>query len=739
MSDQDAGVAPVEEPVPSAGVPDVKPSAETESHNGRDEDETGAEPTSRAGGGGTGMLNVANPSSAHGFLHSAGVMFAGDARVDGEVIGGDKIVYQLGEAEPIRIRVLSRSECDEVEHGYEESDEFGKLLDRVMTRRTVVLQGPSGRGKKATAIRLLQRMQIETMHRIESDFDLARLSDRLVPAAAYVLFNPARPEKLRGAVLRSLDAELERLHGRLFITIDLDAPIADRDLRDYLVEHCAAPEKLKILSRHLDWRLSVATRTRLLALPEVAELIAELLSDDGPGPRRARDLASLISEEIGEDGVLDVVRVRERMTRHRTDDLDMWFRSLQDLPTRCHAIALAVFSGMPTEYVAEASVRLRKLLEADLRSVELAPGVFVHQGVDPFGTSRPTRLRRLRATVRSARFLGASGLTPTEVEEYIAPDYARGVIERAWRQYEIQKPMLEWLGELVKHDSEPVRVQSAYVVGLLASYAFELTQQRALQPWAESDNPRLREAAAIGLRFTAGDPRFRWTVKRVIRRWYLNKGKPHLQATAALAYGLAIGPEEPDDALEFLDRLAAIDNAEVAVAVGRALAGLLLDHDVAVATDLFVALLRWLDNRYKRLTAELAFLFLAQLYTYEDPTGASASTPNWPLLLDLADREPALRGALAHLWHRVLGGTNFPDEAANVLEMYWAGQVEFDDRACQVFGKLAVAMAEGRERTRLLLLRAADQWTKPTNLRPKRKAATAVRAALGGPEGVWQS
>ncbi|MCW2690998.1 MAG: hypothetical protein JWR37_5888, partial [Mycobacterium sp.] len=51
MSDQDAGVAPVEEPVPSAGVPDVKPSAETESHNGRDEDETGAEPTSRAGGG----------------------------------------------------------------------------------------------------------------------------------------------------------------------------------------------------------------------------------------------------------------------------------------------------------------------------------------------------------------------------------------------------------------------------------------------------------------------------------------------------------------------------------------------------------------------------------------------------------------------------------------------------------------------------------------------------------------
>src|SRR5438874_8159738 len=45
------------------------------------------------------------------------------------------------------------------------------------------------------------------------------------------------------------------------------------------------------------------------------------------------------------------------------EKFDLWFRSLPDLDTRCFAIALAAFHGLPAEYVAEAAVKLRAILE----------------------------------------------------------------------------------------------------------------------------------------------------------------------------------------------------------------------------------------------------------------------------------------------------------------------------------------------------------------------------------------
>jgi hypothetical protein len=494
-----------------------------------------------------------------------------------------------------------------------------------------------------------------------------------------------------------------------------------------------------VLRKHLDWRLSVSMRTRLLAMPEVGDLVTELLADHGSAPRRARDLAGILSEEINEDGLVDLGRVRARMARQEADDLDMWFRSLQDLPTRCHAIALAVLDGLPTEYVAEASARLYRILRSELPSVFLTNEVLVPRAADPFGTSRETRLRRLRARARDGVYWGATGHTPAEVEEYVDPAYVPGVLQRAWRQYEIQAHLLEWLGWLVEHDSGVVRARSAYAVGVLADLAFDQVQQQALVPWAGSDSARRRDAAAIALQYPAANPELRFNVRRLIRRWYTNKAVPRLQATAALAFGYSFGVLQPDAALEHLERLALVDNAEVALAVGRALGYLLLEHDTAVATDVFVALVRWLDDRERLLTGELAFLVLAMLWIDEDPEAPRPRVDMWPALLELADREPTLRGSLAYLWHRVLSGGHFPDAAARILEDYWAINVEADELACTVFGRMALAAAEGRERTRRVLLRAADEWTEPRNLRPKPKAAAAVRAVLGGTRGAWES
>jgi hypothetical protein len=744
MSEQEKGGVAVDEAAPelddqaeeergkAPAKPENKPEEKAEAKD--DDGAERADPASRAGGAAEGLKDLSGVSNTNRFLHAAGAPF----RVAGDFIGRDQYIVNVATDEPIRTQAVSKTRLDEIEHGYEEPDGFARLLDRVLPKRTVVLLGPAGQGKRATALRLLTRLQVTSIHVIDNAADLAELADRLEPDAAYVLFDPVRPDRLRGVVLQSLDAALERFHGRLFITVDADGPISDEDLRDYLVEPCPPPVALRVLHRQLDWRLGPSVRARLLALPEVRALVDELLADQGDsGPRVARDLAVLLSEEIGEDGVIDLERVHARLTRHRADDLDMWFRGLRDLPTRCHAIALAVLNGLPTEYVAEASARLRAIIESELPALMLTEGVLVPRVVDPFGTSRQTRLRRLRAHAREGEFRGTSGWTPVEVEEYLDPSYVPAVLERAFRQYEIQSQLLEWMSGLVRHASQTVRIQSAFSLGMFAACGFEQVQLRLLMPWAGSDDLRLRQAAAIALRYPASLPKLRNTVRRLIRRWYGSKSQPALQSTAALSYGYSYGIQQPDVAMDALDRLAAMDKWQVALGVGEALANLLLEHDTAIATDIFLALLRWLDDREKMPTAEIAFLVMANYLAVEDDLEAVRPRLDfWPGLLDLADREPSLRGALALLWQRVLSSSRFSRVAMDTLEN-WAGDAEFDPRGARALASLALAASEGQERTRLLFLRATDQWTEHTNLKPKWKAAAAVRSVLGGPEGAW--
>src|SRR5690349_3352511 len=113
------------------------------------------DPASRAGGGVDGMKELTVISNTHRFLRAAITPFtyAGDHLGSGEYIVVDP------PDEPIRLRALPAARLDEIEHGYEEPDRFAMLLDRVRHRRTIVLRGPAGHGKRATALRLLSRLE----------------------------------------------------------------------------------------------------------------------------------------------------------------------------------------------------------------------------------------------------------------------------------------------------------------------------------------------------------------------------------------------------------------------------------------------------------------------------------------------------------------------------------------------------------------------------------------------------
>jgi hypothetical protein len=419
------------------------------------------------------------------------------------------------------------------------------------------------------------------------------------------------------------------------------------------------------------------------------------------------------------------------MARRSSDDIDIWFRTLPYVKTRCYAIALAVLNGLPTEYVAEAAEKLRVRLEPAAPSMLLGPDSVLPrlEPGDPFASSRQDRLWRLRARTRRDRFLSAVGWVPTEVVEYADDAYAAGVVERAWREYQIQDQLLDWLRDLGTHPADPVRANATAALGLLATHAFEQVRERVLEAWAASADEREREAAAFTLQVPADTPGLQIRAKRLTRKWYSDRTNPATQATAARSFGYSIGRADPEYALTNLDRLAMVDSWIVAVAVGHGLADLLAADIDRRAAGIFATLLRWLDDRERGPTGELAFLTLASYLDVEpDPAADRPRVDEWPALLELADRHPRLRGALAHLWRRVLHGIRA--SLADKVLRGWAGYAEYDDRLCVVLGQFARAVAEGHERSRQHLLRQAAEWVGPTELRPLPKAAAAVRSAL---------
>jgi len=221
-------------------------------------------------------------------------------------------------------------------------------------------------------------------------------------------------------------------------------------------------------------------------------------------------------------------------------------------------------------------------------------------------------------------------------------------------------------------------------------------------------------------------------VLRLVRGWYRdpNPLRAPFQATAALAYGHALGKPDPDLALRSLNGLAAMHHdPRIRAAVGLGLAGLLAE-DPTLTRRIMGLLLGWLTDRERRATGELAFLILASTLI-EDPEldGSRPRVEAWPALLSLADRDPQLRGGLATLWRLVLNGSEYAKHAIECLAD-WAHDLEPDPRGCVLLGQLARAASDGHKRTYELFLRLAALWTSPRNLDPTPRTAQAVRRAL---------
>ena len=712
--------------MPAGEIPaEAKPDAPDQPHPfsvgpGRE----ASDATSRSGKG----------SARHQFLRAADRLL-----VEGDVVeSGVKNVFNLPGARRPRPREISHEHMELIRTAYVCPPDFGNLESSYSrARQTAILRGPEGCGKLATAVRLLIGEGADRIFLLDDSIAMSKISDaietdlkgrdQIEKNAGFVLNQPSDFGNLHSSLLQQLEEPLSVAGARLIITVSTAALGADNDLLDYIVDQTSRPDPRDIVTSHLSYLLGAAKAASELARPEIGELIEATLTPDS-SCKSSADLADAIVGELylaPDAQSIDTARISSQLAQRSSESFEIWFATLGDTWSMTFAVALAVLNGLPYEVVVRGAMALYGKFDTEPKVMMATTEDSLPETRRPFRTSRRALLYRLRAQATRIESVGPYGPTTADTVEYQNPRYSLSVILHAWSNYQIQDALLQWLEELVDDEMELVSIFAGRALGVLATQSFDYLSSRILVPWASHEHAHRRAAVAYALRFVAADARLRPNVRSLVRGWYANRDDPALQATAARAYGLALGSYDPIVAYEALDRLSTVDDIRVTIAIGDAVVDLLGDASdyftVAEADDLAMFVLgklcEALDQRDRTAMAQLVFLILADgLYTRIRKGGESPFI-FWPFLLRLGQRIPAARTSLVQLWRYVLNDARFPHESEQVMAR-WAFAAESDSEMREAFLRLVRAMVRGHERTRAIVNRYTTDWTRPENLIP---------------------
>jgi hypothetical protein len=668
--------------------------------------------------------------------------------IEGDSVGRDKNIYLIGGKDKAPLRYLSPWLSEPVQHAFVAPAGYNDLRSKVDKKRAIILRGPDGCGKLGAAIRMLLDLGAAPIFHLDSRADLARLGeqietdlssrDRIEQGAGFVLDQPASFAGLYGSALHGLDAALDRAQARLIITVGADVPLPDEELRDYVNDLTVGPDYVAVAKAHLGYRIGGAVASQLLACDDICGEIANHLATD-PSCRLASELADAIAEEAeraGNVAAFDVRRITAWRSRREAEDFDIWFAGLGDTRSRSFAVALAVLNGLPYDAVAKAARMLYSKFDTPTYMVLASAGDDPPEHQRPFLFPRREWLHRLKARAGETKVHGPYGLSYAESIAYRDHSYHAQVIDRAWSDYESQGKLLDWLGDLAQDGAEQVRIYAATILGKLTAQSFDYLSRNFLARWAASDQQYRRDAVAVALqRALTTDPRLSDSVRLMVARWYGNLDNPYEQATAARVHGIAYGPEDPAAAIEALNRLTAINQAQVAIAIGDSIADLL-----AAGTDEFACyalerLAESVHNPDRSPAAQLAFLIIAAPLDKEvTAPGSDGRITSWPLLLYLMAQVSGARPSLVSMWQYVLNSGLLHAQAEEVLTR-WAAAAEADRAILQAFLRTARAIASD-DRCRLILSRYAARWAGSDNLLPLPGVSAALHAVLTAEGGI---
>ncbi|MEV4636934.1 hypothetical protein AB0J80_06230 [Actinoplanes sp. NPDC049548] len=694
-------------------------------------------------------------------------VMTGGARV-GEVNAGDDVVFRdkishnyFGGGPTARGREpaplsLARDTLEDVREAFVPPPGFADLD---LGERLLIVRICSGRGGGTAATRLLLDAGAGAVKELAPDTSLRRLTaERLEDGTGYLLRNATSGvlDELTEFEIARLRAALGDRSGWLVLTVDPRVRLAEGVLSRYIGELGDPPPALEVLTAHLRRHLRQqdpdGTRAaEILADPSVVTLLDDS-ADREDRVARAASFARILADAAKADD-FDLAKIQAQLKRLTDRSFEAWFDAL-DAGTRCFVIALATLPGYSYEIVSDAAGDLAAEL---IPPVPPAPGA---PAPDPFRVRRTQRLEAALARVSQRPVTTRYGTTPMEVVRFIDPSLSRQVLNRVWTEYaDIRETLLKWLRAMAQHPVGEVRYGAARAAGVFAVQAFDYVRRYVINPWAASDVPMSRQAAALSLEVPGRDPSVSQATRRMLYDWHLDTSDAYLRNTAARTYGGLLGLIDPGPALDAFAHLATAADRGLPTVVANSVTRLVVRGDESVALQVVRRLRTWTagaavdppegsrratrgmtaqqekdDIRARTFVAYLSFLTCAVDAVLVNPVDEREDAAAWHGLLWLAHRNDAIAAVVADLWGGALVHPIAHQAAHNVLTV-WAERVDGDPVGRRALADLLVAAvrAPDRSRARVTLRRLVRTWQDSREAVAPRTAATVSTAltALG--------
>ena len=636
------------------------------------------------GGGSIGVLNITNASGPY------------DRR--GQAPG------------PVRSEVI-----DELTSRYAPVVGYEAFVQQLSSARLLVLRGAPGTGRTTTGLRLLAKLA-DNVARFSPDTDLRALTAAdLAPQSGYLL------ELIPGSGFPPpTTAQVDRLRDHLAERECYLVLIAPHDIRyregfDGCIADCPLPDPQKVFDQAVEHEI----RHR----PDQAQVLREIATGARPngsaGPQTPSEVQWLVAHLLA------------TAASHVPTDLDLlhgelvaryvsgWFEPLARLPVTsagdesvrlaAFRIALAVFNDGPFDLVAEAAEDLAKRILI-ARSPRRTPGRPV------FARPREDYVANSRASLVPGSVRIGNETAPTTFVRYDDDRLQLAVLRHVWATHNLRTPLLSWLESLSREGRPFAYMRAALAIGLFTSWDFSYTYHELIEPWARSSKrPRRRQTAAVALDEASRNDEVRPIVREILGEW-CDKGIFAQRWTATIALGYDLGLRDPAKALKELRKLGCWEDGDLVPTASWAVARIFVCGGIRPALK---ALSDWLadDRRDVRWLGIVALWRIADMKVGEledefELTDMSAggrwtllaNRRRWPLLVALADEDPALLDPLADLVWQLTRSALAEEDTAKTLKR-WMRACKKDPTCIGPVGRfLALLGDDHSDRARLLHL-----------------------------------
>jgi hypothetical protein len=480
---------------------------------------------------------------------SIGNYFEQEARVYGSVAGRDYGKRTTTLSGDVVGKILIEN-IEKICSVYVETPNYTQALSVLHEKHIVVLSGNQNWGKQTTAVRLLSNLYrgevfelnpaIDNLSVLECEANQAYLIDTLT-------LGDGNKQKIDNYVVKSLSHKFKQNDSYLVITLDSRWHLSQEISDDYILNWHFLPEREIILKKHLAWYLrNQSVQEKIDALIQ-DEGVQSLLNDNKLLPGDLDRLAELLAKVIRDELTLE--EALSRLSSRVQKQVESWFAKHSDLKERVFFITLAVLSGSKSQAIEESSAQLQSFIQPKSDKDEDKD-----TETDPiFGKTRSSFLKELCASLNKGVENTNHGLSQIEIIQLDNSAFQPAILSYTWNEYSrLREPILLWLNKLGSHKNFDVSSRAAAAVGELSKYDFTTVLETILQPWANSEDERLRKLAAFSLSIPVTDSNVAPQVLALLHHWCGLNNNFYLRWTATVAYGGYVGWRFPDIALRDL-------------------------------------------------------------------------------------------------------------------------------------------------------------------------------------------